>query len=123
MLMDNPVSPLPQYGQDPNQQYQNQQYPQQYQQPYQAPQPAPSVAQYSPQAQNPGQYGIQTVDSLTANEFRLEINGQAAAGIFAVHGLSSFNLRLDENNKPTAFNYPPLVVTKMVQQDRNIPFN
>ena len=87
------------------------------------PQHAPSMASYSPQAQNPAQYGIRAVDSLSANEFHLLINGQVATGIFAVSGLSSFSLKLDDNNKPVGFKFPPLVVTKMVQQDPNLPFN
>lgn len=112
-MMDN--SPLPP----------QQQYPQQPQQdPYQQQQPqhAPSQSAYSPQAQNPGQYGIRAVDSLTANEFHIEINGQIVTGIFAVSGLSSFSLKLDDS-KPVGFKYPSLLVTKMVQQDPNLPFN
>lgn len=92
-------------------------------QPAAYPHPAPSQAAYSPQAQNPAQYGLRVVDSLTANEFRVEINGQTMTGVFSVHGLTSFSLKLDENGRPVGVNYPPLVITKMVQQDSSLPFN
>jgi phage tail-like protein len=85
--------------------------------------PAPSQATYSPQAQQPAQYGLRVVDSLTANEFRLEINGQVVSGVFSVHGLCAFSLKVDEAGKPVGINYPPLVITKMVQQDPSLPFN
>ncbi|NJL93227.1 MAG: phage tail protein [Anaerolineae bacterium] len=124
--MENPGAPLPQYPQQPGQAQPY--YPQQPQQPEQgftppAAQHAPSHVMVSPQAQNPAQFGIRAVDSLTANEFHVQINGQVATGIFAVTGLSSFKLKLDENSKPVGFDYPPLVITKMVQQDPNLPFN
>lgn len=135
--MDNPGSPLPPQQYPPQQQPYQQPaaYPQQpaayppQQQPaaYPPQQPtvahAPSQAVYSPQAQNPAQYGIRAVDSLSANEFRVEINGQVATGIFAVNGLSSFSLKLDDNGKPVGYSYPSLVITKMVQQDPALPFN
>lgn len=140
--MDNQnLPPQQQYGgqtqpQQPQQpQYQQPQY-QQQQQPYdygqqqtqvspsqQQPGPAPSQSQFSPQAQNPAQYGYQTVDSLSANEFHIEINGQIATGIFAVAGLATFGLKLDEKYKPVDFEYPALIITKMVQKDPNLPFN
>lgn len=120
-LMENPNYPsAPMQG-----------YPQQPQQPYpQDPtQQAFTVQQpgvpvpHSPQAQNPGQYGLRIVDSLSANEFHLEINGQIVTGVFAVHGLTSFKLEVDAAGKPVGVRYPPLLVTKMVQQDASLPFN
>ncbi len=119
--MDNPHYPAQQL---PYQQEDANIPPQQpaYQQPY-PPQPAPSQTTHSPQAQNPQQYGLQVVDSLTSNEFKLEINGQTVTGVFAVTGLCSFSLKVDEGGKPIGINYPPLVVTKMVQQDPRLPFN
>ncbi len=57
---------------------------------------------------------IRAVDSLSAYEFQIEIDGQPVSGIFAVKGLTSFVLDGD---------LPPLVITKMVQQDPSTPFN
>lgn len=57
---------------------------------------------------------IQAVDSLSAYEFQVEINGEPISGIFSVSGLTSF--REDDI-------YPPLVVAKMVQQDPTTAFN
>ncbi|MFP4324050.1 MAG: phage tail protein [Anaerolineales bacterium] len=111
--MDNPNNPG---MQQPSQQQPS------YQQPA-APQPPPSHGQFSAQAQNPSNYGIRMVDSLSANEFHLEINGQIATGIFSVSGLTPFSLKVDENSKPVSVNFPPLVITKMVQQDPTLPFN
>jgi hypothetical protein len=114
-----PSAPPPQQpGQYPQQPVPQQ--PGQYQQP--APQQPPSQGTYSPQAQNPAQYGVRVVDSLTTNEFHLEINGQVVTGVFAVSGLAPFSLKV-ENGKPVGINYPPLVITKMVQQDPTLPFN
>lgn len=58
------------------------------------------------------------VDSLVANEFVLEIDGQAVTGIFRVSGLTTF--KLDEALKRT---YGPIQIAKMVQRDANSPFN
>jgi len=58
--------------------------------------------------------GIKSVDSLSAHEFRVELDGQAVGGVFAVQGLTSFVLD-DE--------LPPLTITKMVQHDPAAPFN
>lgn len=125
--MDNQNNPLPQQQpyqqsyQQPDYQQQQQQYPQQ---PYQPPAPQqPAAPVVSPQAQNPERYGLRVVDSLTSNEFHVEINGQIVTGVFAVHGLTSFKLEVDETGKPVAVKRAPLVITKMVQQDANLPFN
>jgi hypothetical protein len=58
--------------------------------------------------------GVKAVDSLSAYEFKVELDGQPVGGIFSVAGLTSFALAGD---------FPPLVITKMVQQDPNTPFN
>ncbi len=58
--------------------------------------------------------GIKSVDSLSAHEFRVELDGQAVSGIFAVQGLTSFVLNGE---------LPPLTITKMVQHDPTTPFN
>ncbi len=63
--------------------------------------------------------GIRAVDSLSANEFRVEVNGQAASGIFGVHGLT---VRAIDPNTGEPLRRP-LVISKMVQQDPSLPFN
>ena len=117
----------PQY--DPQQPDPYQQQQPQYQQQYQQ-QPAQPVQQQYQQgefyqqqasAQFAGQ-GIQAVDSLSSNEFVLEINQQRVSGVFSVTGLSSYALKL-EDGKPVGMEYPPLMVTKMVQQDSTLVFN
>ncbi|NDJ86958.1 MAG: hypothetical protein GYB66_13845 [Chloroflexi bacterium] len=123
--------PQQQYQQQQQQQpYQQQQYqPQpQQQQPYQPQQqqqhqPAPAGEFYSQQAaaKATGQ-GVQSVDSLSANEFYVEVNGQRVSGVFAVTGLSSYKLKM-EDDKPVGMDFPPIVITKMVQQDPNLVFN
>lgn len=82
-------------------------------------QPAPQGDFYQQQARGAS---IQAVDSLSANEFALEINGERVTGVFSVHGLSSYQLKL-EDGRPVGMDFPPLVVTKMVQQDSSLPFN
>ncbi len=57
---------------------------------------------------------MRAVDSLSAHEFRLEINGQPVDGIFSVQGLTALSLEQER---------PPLVISKMVQQDPSKPFN
>ena len=58
--------------------------------------------------------GIKSIDSLSAHEFRVELNGKVATGVFGVHGLTSFAANGE---------LPPLTITKMVQRDPNTPFN
>ena len=111
-----------QYYQQPYPQQQQQQYPS-YQQPTVPGAPAPSQAQFSAQAQNPAQYGVRVVDSLSTNEFHVEINGQIVTGVFSVSGLTPFRLSVDEAGRPVKVEQASLVVTKMVQQDPNLPFN
>lgn len=125
----NPQPYQQQPQQDPNQQ-QYQQQPQ-YQQPAPQAQPQQQPAQQQYQqgefyqqqaaAQAYGQ-GIQAVDSLSSNEFVLEINSERVTGVFSVSGLSSYALKL-EDGKPVGMEYPPVLVTKMVQQDASLVFN
>lgn len=62
------------------------------------------------------------VDSLVANEFDVEIDGEKLLGIFRVSGLVSFKLDgTDENNAQVV--QPPFVLAKMVQRDGNNTFN
>jgi hypothetical protein len=63
--------------------------------------------------------GIQAVDSLSSNEFRVELDGATAAGIFAVRGL---HIRCVDLAAGRLVNQP-LTIAKMVQQDPNLPFN
>lgn len=62
-----------------------------------------------------------TVDSLSANEFAVEIDGERAAGIFKVGGFISFQLDV----KPTQIKAerPPFTISRMVQRDPALPFN
>ena len=61
---------------------------------------------------------IQEVDSLVANEFAVEIDGEVATGIFSVRGLTLF--QLDADSKRTK---PSFEITKMVQRDKDTAFN
>ncbi len=63
--------------------------------------------------------GIQAVDSLSANEFHVEINGEVASGIFGVSGLHIRSVDLSAGRLV----HQPLTITKMVQQDPELPFN
>jgi hypothetical protein len=54
------------------------------------------------------------IDSLSAHEFQVEVNGKVAAGVFSVHGLTSYVADGE---------LPPLTITKMVQRDPATPFN
>lgn len=58
------------------------------------------------------------LDSLIANEFAFEINGETATGIFRVSNFRSF-VTDDEGNRLK----PPFEVAKMVQRDPNNSFN
>lgn len=55
----------------------------------------------------------QTIDSLIANEFTVELDDTAVDGVFRVSGLTLFKTA-GENS---------LVVTKIVQRDPHMPFN
>lgn len=66
---------------------------------------------------NNGQNTIIALDSLCANEFTVEIEGQRVDGIFRVIGLILFRSS-HESAQET-----PLTITKMVQRDPNNPFN
>ncbi|WP_119072331.1 phage tail protein [Aggregatilinea lenta] len=62
--------------------------------------------------------GIQAVDSLSSNEFKVELDGVEASGVFAVRGLT---IRQIDGSGQVAL--LPLVIVKMVQQDPDLPFN
>lgn len=59
-----------------------------------------------------------TVDSLVANEFAFEINGEKVSGVFRISYLVTF--QLGEDGKPQM---PPFEIAKMVERDANSPFN
>jgi hypothetical protein len=61
---------------------------------------------------------MQSVDSLVANEFSVEIDGDATSGIFGVRDLTT--LQLDENGIRVK---PPFTITKMVERDADNAFN
>ncbi|HEX3049835.1 MAG TPA: phage tail protein [Aggregatilineaceae bacterium] len=65
------------------------------------------------------QTGIQAIDSLSSNEFQVEIDGEVATGIFAVRGLCIRCVDLEAGRLVNQ----PLTISKMVQQDANLPFN
>ncbi|MBN1200442.1 MAG: phage tail protein [Anaerolineae bacterium] len=65
------------------------------------------------------QSGIKAVDSLSANEFRVEINGETAAGIFGVSGLHIRCVDLEARGLV----HQPLTISKMVQQNPVLPIN
>ena len=61
------------------------------------------------------------IDSLSANEFEVQLDGETVKGVFKVSGLLSFKLEV----KPslTKLVRDPFKVSKMVQRDPNMPFN
>jgi len=61
------------------------------------------------------------VDSLSANEFAVELDGVAAPGIFRVSGLVSY--KLDVRPSLTKAQRDPFSIYKMVQRDPELPFN
>ena len=63
--------------------------------------------------------GVQSVDSLSANEFHVEIDGKKATGIFGVAGLHIRSVDLVAGRLVNQ----PLTIVKMVQRDPDLPFN
>ena len=63
--------------------------------------------------------GIRAIDSLSSNEFQVEIDGEVATGIFGVSGLHIRCVDLTAGRLV----HQPLTITKMVQQDPDLPFN
>lgn len=66
--------------------------------------------------------GGTVIDSLSANEFTVEIDGTAVTGVFRVTGLTSFKLDMKTSGAPRLL-YEPFTITKMVQRDPNLPMN
>jgi hypothetical protein len=65
---------------------------------------------------------LQAVDSLVANEFAVEIEGERVSGIFRVSGLISFKLDVRTTTSLKIL-HEPFKIVKMVQRDPNNPFN
>jgi hypothetical protein len=61
------------------------------------------------------------LDSLTANEFAVEIEGERVSGIFRVTGLTPF--KLDVKPSMTKIVRDPFKISKMVQRDPTSAFN
>lgn len=61
---------------------------------------------------------MQAVDSLCANEFAVEIDGQTVSGLFRVSGLTTYKVDDTENRVKE-----PFEIAKMVQRDGNNRFN
>ncbi len=70
---------------------------------------------------NDAQDVVQAVDSLSANEFSVEIDGQPTQGIFRVSGLTPF--KLDVKPSLRKLMHEPIKLAKMVQYDSELPFN
>lgn len=64
--------------------------------------------------------GIQ-LDSLTANEFAVELEGERVSGVFRVSGLTPF--KLDVKPSLTKIVRDPFRISKMVQRDPSSAFN
>lgn len=63
------------------------------------------------------QSSIRAVDSLSANEFAVEIDGEALTGVFGVSGLCSLALVDGEPQRR------PVTITKMVQRGTDLAAN
>ena len=65
---------------------------------------------------------VKHIDSLSANEFLVEMDGEAVDGIFKVTGLSPFKLEVKSTSalKPVKDAFQ---IVKMVRRDPQHPFN
>lgn len=61
------------------------------------------------------------IDSLSANEFEVRLDGEVVKGVFRISGLAPFKLEV----KPslTKLMREPFKLSKMVQRDPDLPFN
>ncbi len=62
---------------------------------------------------------IRSLDSLVANEFVLELDGEPVTGVFSISGLVSFKL----DDQGIALVNEPFRIAKMVQRDPHNRFN
>lgn len=63
-----------------------------------------------------------TIDSLTSNEFAIELNDERLTGIFRVTGLSPFKLEVKTTTQLKAIK-EPFQIVKMFQRDPANPIN
>lgn len=64
---------------------------------------------------------VRAIDSLSANEFAVELDGARVAGVFRISGLVAF--KLDVKPSLTRLQREPFTLTKMVERDPELPFN
>ncbi|GAB4522599.1 MAG: hypothetical protein OHK0046_35370 [Anaerolineae bacterium] len=70
------------------------------------------------------QNSITAVDSLIANEFEVEVNGERVHGVFRITGLTTFRLDAEGGGEASMERiFPPFQLAKMVQRDPNSVFN
>lgn len=73
-------------------------------------------------ADNNQETGLQVIDSLSAHEFELELDGEKISGILRISGFVPF--KLDIKSAPLLKQIQePFKVVKMVNRDPNAPFN
>ena len=58
------------------------------------------------------------IDSLSANEFRVEVDGEVVSGVFKVSGLAPYKLDVKQSSA-LKINKDPIEVVKMVRRDPN----
>ena len=58
------------------------------------------------------------IDSLSANEFRVEVDGEVVDGVFKVGGLAPYKLDVKQSSA-LKINKDPITVVKMVRRDPN----
>ncbi len=66
--------------------------------------------------------GVQAIDSLSANEFAVQLEDEKIGGIFKVSGLVSFKLDA-KTTSALKLVKEPFKIVKMVQRDPKNPFN
>jgi len=62
------------------------------------------------------------IDSLSANEFRVELDGEVVDGIFKITGLAPFKLEVKQSSALKMLK-DPIQIVKMVRRDPNNVFN
>ncbi|MBA3873281.1 MAG: phage tail protein [Anaerolineae bacterium] len=58
------------------------------------------------------------IDSLSANEFRVEVDGEVLTGVFKVSGLAPYKLDVKQSSA-LKINKDPITIVKMVLRDPN----
>lgn len=69
-------------------------------------------------AQSSGSTNATHIDSLSANEFRVELDGEVVDGVFKITGLSPFKLEVKQSSALKA-QKDPIELVKMVRRDPN----